>query len=109
MTDKEILAELKRSYEYLYDILENADFEQLDNEQKDRLRKAKNTTEDIFEEVFEATSENIHIKGQDNLIIAETPSVDYYDIENECGVGKDNVIIDGKEYEWWNDEEFLLK
>lgn len=109
MTDKEILAELKRSYEYLYDILENADFEQLDNEQKDRLRKAKNTTEDIFEEVFEATSENIHIKGQDNLIIAETPSVDYYDIENGCGVGKDNVIIDGKEYEWWNDEEFLLK
>ena len=74
MTDKEILAELKRSYEYLYDILENADFEQLDNEQKDRLRKAKNTTEDIFEEVFEATSENIHIKGQDNLIIAEIAS-----------------------------------
>ena len=109
MTDKEILGELKRCYEYLYDILENADFGQLDNEQKYRLSKAKNTIGDIFEEVFEITSENIRIKGQDNLIIAETPLADYYDIENECVIGKGDVIIDGKEYEWWNDEEFLLK
>lgn len=109
MTDKEILAELKRSYEYLYDILENADFAQLNNKQKEKLEKAKNIIEDTFEEVFEATDENIHIKGQDNLIIAETPSADYYDTENDCNVGKDKVIIDGKEYKWWNDLEFLLK
>lgn len=107
MTDKEILAELKRSYEYIYDILENADNQQLDTEQKEKLLKAKRIIEDIFEDVFEATSEDIRVK--DNLIIAETPSNDYYDIENECGVGKDNVIIDGKEYEWWTDYKFLLK
>ena len=39
----------------------------------------KNIIEDIYEEVFEATSEDIRIKEEDNLVIAETPSADYYD------------------------------
>ena len=107
MTDKEILGELKRSYEYIYDILENADNQQLDTEQKEKLLKAKRIIEDIFEDVFEATSEDIRVK--DNLIIAETPSNDYYDIENDVFVNKSDVIINKKEYEWWTDYKFLLK
>ena len=107
MTDKEILGELKRSYEYIYDILENADNQQLDTEQKEKLLKAKRIIEDIFEDVFEATSEDIRVK--DNLIIAETPSNDYYDIENDVFVNKYDVKKKKKEYEWWTDYKFLLK
>lgn len=109
MTDKEILGELKGSYEYLYDILENSNFDQLDNEQKEKLRKAKNIIEDIYEEVFEATSEDIRIKEEDNLVIAETPSADYYDTLYETFVVKADVIKNGKEYEWWKDIDFLTK
>lgn len=109
MNDKEILGELKKCYEYLYDILENADSEQLSSEQEEKLKVAKRNIEDIYEEVFEDknTEHNIRIPGKENLIIAETPCADYYDIENDCWVSKAEVIINGKEYEWWNDYNFV--
>lgn len=109
MNDKEILGELKNCYEYLYDIIENADSEQLSSEQKEKLKIAKRNIEDIYEEVFEDknTEHNISIPGAKNLIIAETPSADYYDIEEDIFVSKAEVIINEKEYEWWNDYTFM--
>ena len=52
MNDKEILAELKKSYEYLNDIRENGCFDhcngQLDSEMINKLNIAKRNIEDVY-------------------------------------------------------------
>lgn len=109
MTDLEILAELKQCYEYLYDIIENADYNQLNKEQREKLYDAKRNIENAYEEIFEAKSleNNIRIPGTKNLIIGDTPSADYYDIKEDIAVSQGDVVINGKEYEWWNDLKFI--
>ena len=34
---------------------------------------------------------------------------DHYEVGNDEFISKTNVLKNGKEYEWWNDYEFLLK
>lgn len=111
MNDLEILGELKKCYEYLYDILENADYDQLAKDQSEMLDLAKRKIEDVYEEVFEARTpgHNISIPGAEDIIIGDTPSVDYFDTQNDCWVGKGDVIVNGKEYEWWNDLKFTTE
>ena len=111
MNDLEILGELKQCFENLYDILENASSEQLYEDQEEMLALAKRNVEDVYEEVFEAksTEHNISIPGTENLIIGDTPSIDYFDVDNDCYVAKGDFDINGKEYEWWKDIDFMTE
>ena len=53
MTDKEILAELKKSYEYLQDMIDNAD--QLSKKEIQDLVTAENLLIDIYSNLWEKT------------------------------------------------------
>ena len=106
MEDLEILANLKKCYEYLEDILGNADKTQVNKDNRSSIVDAIYCIENTYEEIFEAkcTENNIRIPNKENLIIAETPTFDYYDIENNKFVTSGDI-----EYEWWNDSEFYRK
>lgn len=58
MTNKEILAELKRSWEYLYDIRENGCIDHCTGQMKnniDKLDKAINYIGDIYYDFYQNT------------------------------------------------------
>lgn len=109
MTDKEILAELKISYENLQDIIDNSDLTQINKSMLKELVSAQNKLIDIYEELWNETQEDITIKGEDDLTIGKQIYTDYYDVGNDEYISKTEIIKNGKEYEWWNDYEFLLK
>ena len=67
MTDKEILAELKRSWEYLYDIRENGCIDHCTGQMKknliDKLEVAKYNIEDIYYEFYKTLNkEDLRVK-----------------------------------------------
>lgn len=107
MTDKEILAELKKSYEYLQDMIDNAD--QLSREEIQDLITAENLLIDIYSNLWKKTEEDIKIENENDLTIGKEIYSDYYEVGNDEFISKANVLKNGKEYEWWNDYEFLLK
>lgn len=107
MTDKEILAELKKCYEYLDDIKYNGD--QLTTVELHELAMAQNKLLDTYSNLWERTEEDITIKDEDDLTIGKYVYVDYYDVGNDDYISKSDILKNGKEYEWWNDYEFLLK
>ena len=107
MTDKEILAELKKSYEYLQDMIDNA--HQLSRKEIQDLVTAENLLIDIYSNLWEKTEEDITIKGEDDLTIGKEIYSDYYEVGNDEFITKTDILKNGKEYEWWNDYEFLLK
>ena len=107
MTDKEILAELKKSYEYLQDMIDNAD--QLSRKEIQDLVTAQNLLIDIYSNLWEKTEEDIKVAGEDDLTIGKEIYSDYYEVGNDEFITKADILKNGKEYEWWNDYEFLLK
>lgn len=109
MTDKEILAELKISYENLQDIIDNSDLSQINKSMRKELTSAQVELMDIYEELWNETQEDITIKGEDDLTIGKQIYTDYYDVGNDEYISKVEIIKNGKEYEWWNDYEFLVK
>lgn len=107
MTDKEILAELKKAYEYLEDIKENG--HQLRMAELYQVAEAQNKLIDIYSNLWEKTEEDITIKGEEDLTIGKEIYSDYYEVGNDEFISKTDILKNGKEYEWWDDYEFLLK
>lgn len=110
MTDKEILAELKMSYEYLSDIRENGCFDhcsgQLTGELKDMLNIAKRNIEDIYFNFYKTLDkENLRVKSLENderVYIAGNVGDDY-----ELGEDSYSLTCEDTNYYWYEDTNFL--
>ena len=109
MTDKEILAELKISYENLQDIIDNSDKNQINKSMLKELVSAQNKLIDIYEELWNETKEDITIKGENDLTIGKQIYADYYDIGDDEYISKTEIIKNGKENALLEDYNFLLK
>lgn len=107
MTDKEILAELKRSYEYLDDITENGSElrcnGQMSKELAMQLIEAQDKIAKVYSEFYK-TLDKSELNIRNDIYIADVISAEYM-IKDEYFT----VDIFEDYYEWWNDLEFLLK
>lgn len=107
MTDKEILAELKRSYEYLDDITENGSElhcnGQMLKELAMQLIEAKDKIAKVYSEFYKTLDKN-ELNIRKDIYISDVISAEYM-IKDEYFT----VDIFEDYYEWWNDLEFLLK
>ena len=105
MTNKEILAELKISYENLRDIRENGCIDHCNGQMKDnvdKLDKAINYIEDIYYDFYKTLDkETLKIDKTilNNDIYEKNGNVDSIDCIT-CG---------DLEYYWYNDRKFLDK
>ena len=107
MTDKEILAELKRSYEYLDDITENGSElhcnGQMSKELAMQLIEAKDKIAKVYSEFYK-TLDKSELNIRNDIYISDVISAEYM-IKDEYFT----VDIFEDYYEWWNDMKFLLK
>lgn len=116
MTNKEILAELKQSYEYMNDIFEN-EYEQLTKEEKAKLNVIANEIYDIYSSFWNRiwNKEELTIKNEyqddekETLLIGNNPCADYTTQNKETGELDSIGIITCADlgYYWYKDKEFL--
>ena len=102
MSDKELLAELKISYNYLQDIIDNADNTQLKSVKE--LIETQNILSKKYNEIYENIKEkNINLCYGEHFKIGSNIYVDYEDNENICYSYADLE----NEIKWWEDYRFL--
>ena len=117
MTDKEILAELKRSYEYLRDIRENGSIDHCSGQMKDNLDKLDesiNNITDIYSDFYKTLDlESLRVKK-----LEDTEDYKIYigsDIDLDYVVYDDNsnntyyITCEDVSYYWYEDYIFLNK
>lgn len=110
MANKEILAQLKKSYENLQDIRENGCYDhcdgQLNKENIDRLEKSLNEIAWIYSDLREGLTDDeceVVVDGE-TYVIGHTVSEDY-NVPSE-----DDIVTCGDlDYYWYEDYEFLTK
>lgn len=121
MTDKEILAQLKKSYEYLYDIRENGCEDHCNGQLRgfsiEQLESAMNNLANIYSTLRESLSDDevlIILKGiefgdnQGTYYIGNSICEDYSDVysnEDDCFY---SITCKDIGYYWYDDQEFLL-
>ena len=117
MTNKEILAELKISYENLRDIRENGCIDHCNGQMKDnidKLDKAINYIEDIYYDFYKTLDkETLKIDKtilNNDIYICGCVDGDYDIYEKNGNVDSIDCITCGDlEYYWYNDRKFLDK
>ena len=117
MTNKEILAELKISYENLRDIRENGCIDHCNGQMKDnvdKLDKAINYIEDIYYDFYKTLDrETLKIDKtilNNDIYICGCVDGDYDIYEKNGNVDSVDCITCGDlEYYWYNDRKFLDK
>ena len=120
MTDKEILAELKRSYEYLRDIRENGSIDHCQGKMKDNLDKLDesiNNIEDIYSDFYKTLNlESLRVKKLEDtedykIYIGSDIDTDYivYDINTKESYERYYVTCEDVSYYWYDDYTFLNK
>ena len=120
MTDKEILAELKRSYEYLIDIRENGSIDHCSGQMKDNLDKLNesiNNIADIYSDFYKTLDlESLRVKKLEDsedykVYIGSDIDTDYivYDINTKESYERYYVTCEDVSYYWYEDYTFLNK
>ena len=117
MTDKEILAELKKSYEYLYDIRENGCFDHCNGQMEqniDLLDNTINNIEKIYEDFYKTLDlEDLIVPKEifGNIIVVSgyvNGDYDIYDKDNfVIGNYIDFITCEDLEYYWYDDKKFI--
>lgn len=114
MTNKEILAELKISYENLRDIRENGCIDHCNGQMRDnvnKLDKAINYIEDIYYDFYKTLDkETLKIDktiSDNDVYICGCVDGDYDIYENNVNI--DCMTCGDLEYYWYNDRKFLDK
>ena len=114
MTDKEILAELKISYENLRDIRENGCIDHCNGQMKDnidKLNKAIDYIADIYYDFYKTLNkEDLRVRqlerktNRDKVYISRCVDGDYE-------VGKDLSCMNcfDLDYFWYEDEDFIIE
>lgn len=117
MTDKEILAELKRSYEYLRDIRENGCIDHCSGQMEENISKLDNAisnVEDIYYDFYKTLDkEDLRVKKlEDNedykIYICSDIVLDYvvYDANSNNTY---YITCEDVSYYWYDDYTFLNK
>lgn len=103
MTDLEILGELKKSYEYLNDIIDNADNTQMQSTKE--LCEVQNILEKKYVEVYKKIKEtnDISLYYEEDIMIGSSIYIDYEDIKG-YGITYNDIANESK---WWEDYQFL--
>lgn len=111
MTNKEILGELKQSYEYINDI-DNNEYKQLTNEEKDKITQIEYLLSDIYSGLYERlekeNNEELRVKKleeNDKVYISDDISGDYISVSNDTHYFTYQDTDDY--YCWYKDENFL--
>ena len=111
MTNREILSELKQSYEYISDIDSN-EYEQLTKEEKDKLTKIEYLLDDIYGGLYERLEEDekrvksLEKEQDEKVYISDDISGDYIsDINNDIIYFTYQDTDDY--YCWYKDEKYL--
>lgn len=111
MTDKEILAELKKSYEYLVDIRENGCADHCTGQMENNinlLEQSISNIENIYYDFYKTLDkEDLRVKslekGNNNKVyISRCVDGDY-----EIGKDLDSVTCGDLDYYWYDDNDFL--
>lgn len=116
MTDKEILAELKRSYEYLRDIRENGSIDHCSGQMKDNLDKLNesiNNIADIYSDFYKTLDlESLRIEqledSEEKVYISSDIIGDYVSFNFDTGEINYFTCKDVSYY-WYEDYIFLNK
>ena len=116
MTDKEILAELKRSYEYLRDIRENGSIDHCSGQMKDNLDKLNesiNNIADIYSDFYKTLDlESLRIEqledSEEKVYISSDIIGDYVSFNFDTGEINYFACKDVGYY-WYEDYIFLNK
>lgn len=115
MTDKEILAELKKSYEYLQDIRENGCIDHCDGQMNSNinlLEQAIDNISTIYEDFYKTLDiEQLRVKqleyDSNRVYISECVDGDYkelnYDTHEEIYFTCGDV-----DYYWYDENDFVL-
>ena len=117
MTDKEILAELKKTYEYLYDIRENGCFDHCTGQMEQNINLLDNTINNV-EKIYKDFYKTLDLKDLivpkkifDNIIVISSCVSGDYDIYNKdnfvMGNDIDFITCGDLDYYWYNDEKFI--
>lgn len=117
MTDKEILAELKKSYEYLYDIRENGCFDHCTGQMEQNIDLLDNTINNIrkiYEDFYKTLDlEDLIVPREifGNMIVVGgcvNGDYDIYDKDNfVIGNYIDFITCEDLDYYWYYDEKFI--
>ena len=115
MTNKELLAELKMSYEYLQDIRDNGCADHCCGQMKDNIDKLEIAISNIVRIYYDfyntLDKEELKIKKKsfdDELYISNDVSADY-DVYDKNG-NKDDIAYctcEDIDYCWYKDEDFI--
>lgn len=107
MNDKEILGELKQCYEYLNDIRDNADDEQLNSEQKHEIDKIIFKLAKLYVKTYKNVDiAELKISGENNALVSDDISADYIDANEETYFPYKELASG---YKWWTDYNFLTE
>ena len=112
MTDKEILAELKRSWEYLYNIRENGCIDHCAGQMKDNIDKlelAKSYIEDIYFDFYKTLNkEDLRVKSLEHKVDGDKVYIcRCVDGDYEVGEELHCMTCCDLEYYWYEDSDFL--
>ena len=112
MTNKEILAELKRSWEYLYDIRENGCIDHCSGQMEEDINKLDNAISnvaDIYYDFYKTLDkEDLRVRqlerktNRDKVYISRCVDGDY-----EVGEQLHCMTCCDLEYYWYEDSDFL--
>lgn len=115
MTDKEILSQLKKSYEYLTDIRENGCMDhcsgQLDNNLIEKLQIAKSNIEDIYYDFYQTLDkEDLRVPAIEGKKYVNDKAYICRSIDGDYEIGEEQIcmICEDLDYYWYDDQEFLL-
>ena len=112
MTDKEILAELKISYENLRDIRENGCIDHCNGQMKDnvdKLDKAINYIEDIYYDFYKTLDkEDLRVELLEKKVDGDKVYICRC-VDGDYEVGKDLSCMNcfDLDYFWYEDEDFI--
>lgn len=121
MTNKEILAQLKKSYEYLTDIRENGCADHCNGQLEmgiDKLDQAISNLEDIYRDFCNSLNEDLVISGKLNFFKDDSKNIRKILIDKDISGGYEIVFNNGDSeyvtcedvgYKWYEDEDFLTK
>ena len=112
MTNKEILAELKKSYEYLRDIRENGCVDHYSGQMEeniDKLDNALSNIEDIYDDFYKTLDkEDLRVKSLERKVDGDKVYICRC-VDGDYEVGKDLSRMNcfDLDYFWYEDSDFL--
>jgi len=113
MTNKEILGELKKCYEYLYDIRENGCSDhccgQMGKDLIDKLEVAKYNVEELYYEFYKTLDrEELRVKDLEDKVDGDKVYI-ARNVDGDYEVGEDNygMTCEDLDYYWYDDENFI--